>query len=148
MSNAGRPTDYSAEYPQQAEKLVKLGMTDNEIAQFFCVNPSTIWRWKNDYPEFCNSMLRHRDEADENVVQSLYKRATGYSYDAVKIFMPGGSTEPVYAPYVEHIPPDTNAARLWLTNRRAKDWKDRVTHSGDPDAPLIPILNVTVGKVE
>lgn len=141
---AGRPTNYQVTYAKQAEKLVKLGMTDAEIAQFFEVAPVTLWRWKNDHPKFCSSMARHKDEADEVVVQSLFKRAVGYSYDAVKIFMPGGADAPVYAPYVEHVPPDTNAARLWLTNRRAKDWKDRIMHSNDPDSPIVPVLNVTV----
>jgi hypothetical protein len=28
----------------------------------------------------------------------------GYSYDAVKIFMPAGAKKPIYAPYVEHAP--------------------------------------------
>jgi hypothetical protein len=42
--------------------------------------------------------------------RSLYQRGLGYSYDAVKIFMPAGSKKPVYAPYVEHVPPDTTAA--------------------------------------
>jgi hypothetical protein len=36
----------------------------------------------------------------------VYNRAVGYSYDAVKIFMPAAAKKPVYAPYVEHVPPD------------------------------------------
>jgi hypothetical protein len=43
---------------------------------------------------------------DERTQRSLYQRANGYSYDAVKIFMPAGREKPVYAPYVEHVPPD------------------------------------------
>jgi hypothetical protein len=38
------------------------------------------------------------------VERSLYRRAVGYHYDAVKIFMPSGADKPVYAPYVEHVP--------------------------------------------
>jgi len=46
---------------------------------------------------------------DSRVERSLYERANGYSYDAVKIFMPAGAQKPVYAPYVEHVPPDVGA---------------------------------------
>jgi hypothetical protein len=43
--------------------------------------------------------------ADARVERSLYQKAVGYSYNAVKIFMPTGTEKPVYAPYVEHVPP-------------------------------------------
>jgi hypothetical protein len=36
--------------------------------------------------------------------RSLYQRAKGYSYDAVKIFMPANRAKPVYAKYIEHVP--------------------------------------------
>ena len=31
----------------------------------------------------------------------------------------------MYAPYVEHYPPDTAAASLWLRNRQPKLWRER-----------------------
>jgi hypothetical protein len=31
-------------------------------------------------------------------------------HEAVKIFMPAKCSKPVYAPYIEHVPPDTTAA--------------------------------------
>jgi hypothetical protein len=48
-------------------------------------------------------------EADNRVERSLYTRAVGHSYDAVKIFMPANRSKPVYAPYVEQVPPDVTA---------------------------------------
>jgi hypothetical protein len=63
-------------------------------------------------------------EADASVVRSLYQRAVGYSYDAVKIFMPAGAKKPIYAPYVEHVPPDVTAAIFWLKNRDPARWRD------------------------
>jgi hypothetical protein len=56
----------------------------------------------------------------------LFNRAAGnVRVPAVKIFMPPGATEPVYAPYIEHLPPDVGAAKLWLLNRRPKEWRER-----------------------
>lgn len=141
---AGRPTDFDPAYIDQARRLVKLGLTDYELGQFFDVSPVTIWRWKDAHPEFCNALRVSKEEADEIVVQSLYKRATGFSQEAVKIFMPAGAEAPVYAAYVEHFPPDPGAAKMWLTNRKPKEWRDRLVHSNDPDAPIVPVLNVTV----
>jgi hypothetical protein len=60
----------------------------------------------------------------ECVERSLYERANGYTYDAVKIFMPAGAKKPVYAPYREHVPPDTTAAIFWLKNRDPAHWRD------------------------
>jgi hypothetical protein len=54
-----------------------------------------------------------KQAADDLVERRFYERAVGYTYDAVKVFMPAGAIEPVYASYREHIPPDVNAARFW-----------------------------------
>jgi hypothetical protein len=56
------------------------------------------------------------------VERSLYERANGYSYDAVKIFMPAGAKKPVYAPCVEHMPPDVTACIFWMKNRMPGRW--------------------------
>jgi hypothetical protein len=57
-------------------------------------------------------------------VKELYERAVGYNYDAVKIFMPANAKKPVYAPYVEHIPPDVivrkPAIHVWQLSRSAE----------------------------
>ena len=58
------------------------------------------------------------------VERSLYERANGYSYDAVKIFMPAGAKEPVIVHYTEHCPPDVGAAFIWLKNRDPERWRD------------------------
>lgn len=71
-----------------------------------------------------------KEAADERVEQSLYRRAVGYSFDAIKIMQYEG--EPVVVPFVEHVPPDVGAAQFWLKNRKGKDWRDKqdIEHSG------------------
>ena len=61
---------------------------------------------------------------NDRVERSLYERANGYSYDAVKIFMPAGAKKSVYAPYVEHMPPDVTACIFWMKNRMPERWRD------------------------
>ena len=124
----GRPTAYRDEYVDQGYKLALLGLTDAEIAAFFEVHEDTINEWKSAHPEFSVSIQKGKLPADSNVAASMYHRAKGYSHEAVKIFMPTGATEPVYAPYTEHYPPDTQAASLWLRNRQPKLWRDKQEH--------------------
>ena len=58
-----------------------------------------------------NTSPGDRDHAEMTLRQprterSLYHRANGYNYEVVKIFMPANRAKPVYAPYIEHVPPD------------------------------------------
>ena len=133
---AGRPSKYDPSYPKQAGKLCDLGATDAEIAAFFEVSVSTISLWKNTYPEFSEALRDGKKNADDRVVRSLYQRAIGFEHEAVKIFMPAGASEPVYAPYMERVHADTTAAIFWLKNRRKDEWRDKHEISGDPDRPL------------
>lgn len=128
----GRPTDYREDFARQALKLAELGATDQEIADFFEIDVRTVYRWKHDHPDFCQALKTGKDVADERVERSLYQKAIGYEQEEVKIFMPAGAAEPVYAPFRAKIAPDTTAAIFWLKNRRKKDWRDKteVEHSG------------------
>jgi hypothetical protein len=38
--------------------------------------------------------------------------------------MPAGAKAPIYAPYVEHVPPDVTACIFWLKNRDPAHWRD------------------------
>lgn len=120
---AGRPSKYDPAYCEQARKLCRLGATDLEIADFFGVSVTTLYRWKNDKPEFCEALKEAKAEADARVEESLYHRATGYSHDAEKIF--NNSGEIVRAKYREHYPPDTTAMIFWLKNRQPERWRDK-----------------------
>lgn len=129
----GRPTVYSDEMVPQVEKLCELGATDADVAHFLEIQLSTLYRWKLEHQAFSEALKRGKEVADATVEDRLFKRATGYSHEAVKIFMPAGASEPVYAPYTEHVPPDTTAMIFWLKNRRPAQWRDQqvVKHEGE-----------------
>jgi hypothetical protein len=107
-----RPSSFREEYVTQVEKLWLLGATDRELADFFEVSETTLNAWKRVHAEFLHAITLGKTMADANMAERLYQRGMGYSHDAVKIFMPDGASEPVYAPYTEHYPPDTQAASL------------------------------------
>jgi hypothetical protein len=111
MKKRGRPTSFKPDYIEQTRKLCALGHTDREIAEFFDVSLRTFAYWKARNPELLHALKAGKEFANKRVERSLYQKAVGYSYDAVKIFMPAGAEKPVYAPYVEHVPPDVTACR-------------------------------------
>jgi hypothetical protein len=138
----GRPSKYDPAFAEQAQKLCELGATDADIAAFFKVSTVTVWRWQNEHAEFCNALKVGKAQADDRVERSLYHRANGYTFDAVKIFQFQGRI--IEAPYKEHVPPDTTAMIFWLKNRRPDLWRDKhdVEHTGKDGEPLVPVLNV------
>lgn len=125
----GRPSKFKPEFVEQARKLAILGATDREVADFFEVDERTVYRWKHENEAFCQSLRVGKSEADARVEQALYRRAIGYSHDAVKIAVnaQGAVTQ---VPYTEHTPPDTTAAIFWLKNRKPGEWRDVRTIEG------------------
>ncbi len=119
----GRPTSFKPEFVAQARKLAELGATDREAAEFFEVAESTLYLWKHTQPAFSEALKVGKEKADARVEQSLYRRALGYSHDAVKMHANDGVV--TITPYVEHYPPDTTAAIFWLKNRRPDEWRDK-----------------------
>ena len=146
----GRPSKFKPEFVKQAEKLCTIGATDQEIADFFEVEVRTIYRWKNENDDFCHALKVGKDVADARVERSLYQRAIGYEQDEVKIFMPSGADQPVYAPFKAKIAPDTTAGIFWLKNRKQAEWRDKheVEHSASGDlADLIAQRRAAVAKM-
>lgn len=133
----GRPTAYRVEYVEQARKLCLLGATDVQLADFFGVTDTTIVNWRNKHPEFREAVREGKLEADAKVAESLYRRACGYSHDAVKIVADAKTGTEHVVPYVEHYPPDTTACIYWLKNRAPEHWRDKhhVEHSGSVGTP-------------
>lgn len=120
----GRPTDYKPEYAEQARKLCLLGSTDAELADFFEVCEATINNWKNDYPEFLESIKRGKAQADSEVADRLYQRALGYEHPEVDIRVVGG--EIVKTDITKIYAPDPTAAIFWLKNRQKGKWRDKI----------------------
>jgi hypothetical protein len=75
--------------------------------------------------------------ANKRVERSLYERANGYNYEAVKIFMPADAKQPVVVHYVEHTPPDVTAGIFWLCGWQALGCAHFHADDGDAAQPLL-----------
>lgn len=135
LTTSGRPTAYRPEYADLAYKYCLLGATDADMAKFFEVSEATITNWKAENKEFLASIKAGREEADSNVANRLYTRATGYEYKEVtfeKITLDpdkdndneGGDVWRKRIT-VKQQAPDTTAAIFWLKNRQKDKWRDK-----------------------
>jgi hypothetical protein len=138
----GRPTDYKEKYNEQAYKLCLLGATDAELADFFNVCEATINNWKNNIPEFLESIKRGKDIADSNVADRLYQRALGFEHDSEEIKVlssPGAGSYTERVAVKKIYPPDPTSAIFWLKNRQPTKWRDKQeidhTSKGESLAP-------------
>lgn len=143
-NKVGRPTSFKEEYAELAYKYCLLGATDKDLAQFFEVTETTINNWKNDYPEFFESIKKGKSEADAIIASSLYNRAKGAIINQQQAFKiktvtyndKGQKTEIESIEIVnlqQEQPPDTTASIFWLKNRKPDRWRDKIEtqHSGD-----------------
>ena len=127
-SKRGRPSAYRPEFVAQAERLCRLGATDEELGRAFAVDVRTIGNWKGEHADFFQALKAGRLDADAAVADSLYRKA---------------------------LSGDVTACIFWLKNRRPDQWRDRrsvdatitTKHSVEElsDAELEAII--TAGKV-
>lgn len=136
-----RPSVFKEEFIAQAEKLCKLGATDQEVADFFEVDVRTVYRWKAENEAFCQAIKVGKDVADDRVERSLFARANGYEHDEIDIRVV--DKEIVQTAIRKYYPPDTTAAIFWLKNRKPKEWRETkaVELTGANGGPVVVAAN-------
>ena len=134
-NDRGRPSEYQPEYAEQAYRLMLLGMTRSQVAQFFEVSEATIYNWCREQPEFLESIRRGAALADAHVAEALYRRAIGVVLPETHVSNYQGDV--TLTDLHRHYPPDTQAARMWLKNRQPELWKDKVEIEEKPTIALV-----------
>jgi hypothetical protein len=136
-SNIGRPTLYRPEYAEQQMKLLMLGATDQDLADFFGVSKQTIYDWRLKHKEFSDSVMDGRQKADMEVAFSAFERAKGKEYfEEVPTKVKRITYDDKGKKISEHeeviitrvrkfIPPDPTTIQFWLKNRKQVAWRDR-----------------------
>lgn len=127
----GRDTKYRPEFNEQARKLCLLGYIDSELAAFFGVCEATINSWKLQFPAFLESIRAGKEAADAEVADSLYRRAIGEEL-LVERAVKGEDGKTDVITLKQFVPGDVTAQRLWLLNRRQRNWRDKqdIEHTG------------------
>ncbi len=133
LPGPGRPSLYDPAMNETARKLALLGMTDEQMAEFFGVTVQTFYNWQDQYSAFFEAVHAGKVVADAEVANSFYKRATGEFVEFQKLAKKAdGSSELITLKRWE--PGDPAAALNWLKNRQPEKWRDKQTvdhtHSG------------------
>lgn len=118
----GRPTKYHPDFNQIAFRACLNGATDEELAERFNIDKTTLYWWQKRHPEFRSSIVSGKIEADDKVAEALYKTATGYQHPETKVLVVNGEIETVQV--TKHYEPNFNSMRLWLLNRQRSKWRD------------------------
>lgn len=125
----GADTKYREHYAEEARKLCLLGADDEFLADFFNVCKATINNWKNEHPEFLDSIRAGKAVADMEIANSLYESAKGFELEeeqAIKV-KTGQHTEGVEVVTLKkRFPPDYRSISLWLRNRQPEVWRDKI----------------------
>lgn len=116
------------ETPRLAAIYARDGLIDKEIAAKLGIATGTIYEWKKRYPEFAEALKRTKEIVDAEVVDSLYKRAMGITYEERKVTgveVSGKLNVQRVEVTKKFIPPSEVACIFWLKNRQKEYWRDR-----------------------
>lgn len=112
----------------------RAGLTDEQIAHNMGITARTLWRWKKDHCQICQSLNKNKAVADYEVENALYERALGFdTVERITVKDPEGNK--TVKTVEKRIPGDVTAMIFWLKNRMKNNWRDKVEieHSGQID---------------
>lgn len=117
------PIEYDPEtFPIRAADKMAEGYTRKQLAAYFGIALSTLYEWMKAHAEFADAIKRSAAFIDQQVENSLLKRARGFEYDEVEVS--GDVNKKRVKKVRKLIPPDVTACIFWLKNRQPARWRD------------------------
>lgn len=143
----GRPTDYTRETADIICERIANGQSLRSICKADDMPAaSTVFRWLSLHKDFSEQYARVREaQAD-----TLFDEMLDIADDARNDWMErSGEDNAGWQANGEHIQRSRLRldARKWMASKlQPKKYGDKLELAGDPTAPLIPVLNVSIGK--
>jgi len=125
------------------------GHTDKDICEALGVSIPTFYKWKAIKTELLDTLKVNKAIADLTVENSLYKRATGYTYEETSREIKTDKNDKIIFKHVKKtekiVIPDTTAQIFWLKNRKMNEWRDtkNLEHSGPDGGPIEQKIDAT-----
>jgi hypothetical protein len=100
---------------EEVYKWLCEGMTEYSIAEQLGIRPGTLIEYKKEYSELIEVYTRARTERNCLVMNAMFSKAKGEKVELNKVKVLNNGS---YVEYTEeqYIPPDVNAADLYLRN--------------------------------
>lgn len=121
------------------EAWARDGLTDEQIAHNLGITTSTLYAWKNRFPEISEALKKGKEVVDVEVENALLKRAKGFAYLEEKQEIDAVGRRTVTRT-VKQVAPDVGAAAFWLKNRKPSVWRDHPSGSDDNTGQLEQLL--------
>jgi len=127
---AGRKPLYTEWITEEGLKRVskwsEIGLIGKQIAHNIGINHTTLYDWMQKFPELAEAIRDGRKIIDEQVENSLLKRAMGYQYEEETLGINYDGKMVVVKKVLKSQAPDVTAQILWLKNRQPELWRDKV----------------------
>lgn len=91
------------------------GLTDEQIAKNIGITATTLYEWKNRFPEISDALKKGKEVVDYQVENALLNKALGG---------------------------DTTAQIFWLKNRRPDKWRDKPAENKNEDIEVKVVIDV------
>lgn len=111
------------------------GLTDEQIAAKMGIGTTTLYEWRNRFPEIAEALKKGKAPVDRKVENALLKRALGYDYEETTTELYTDGKKHVKK-ITRHVPADVTAIIYWLKNRKPAYWRDRPVEPDTADDPL------------
>ena len=98
-------------------------MTEAQIAKKLGIAMSTFSLYKLKHSEFSEALKNSKEELIENLEDSLFRRAMGYSYEETKIEKESDGRAKI-TKITKELPPDVGALIFALKNLAPGKWKN------------------------
>lgn len=128
MSDSKYPTHIEPRLLEVA-MWVREGRTEREIARKLGVSYSSFREHKKAHPALLGTLMENKGMVDAKVENALLQKALGQKIIEVtrerKYDRAQGKEAIVVTKEIEkEIPPELGAIKLWLTNRKRKQWSE------------------------
>jgi len=134
----GRPPNYTEWLTEeglgQVKNYAEEGLINKQIAHKMGINNATLYEWQSRFPEFADAIKKGKKVIDDQVENSLLRRAMGYQYEEETWGKNHDGDMIVVKKVLKSQAPDVTAQIFWLKNRNPQEWRDKVEiqneHSG------------------
>lgn len=116
------------------------GSTDEEMYTMLDISKDTFYKWKNEFPEFSESIKKGKLISNGEILNSAFKQSVGFEYVEEQVFklksyelMDDGTGQKKLmqiekletVPVIRISPPNPTMSIFMLKNRLPEDYKDK-----------------------